>query len=278
MEDRVIGGQTYIFIAATAPNSPAARAGLLRGDRLVEVDGQPVTGQSSDAIVNRVRGPSGSIVNLTVERAATRRIENLRITREITSAGAFPAGPNAGSNTGPNYDDLTDQATAAVATALTASDISSANYALNLLQQALRLDPSRPTAYQLLGYLQLYGFHNIALAEQSMRAAIERGGSAVFYVYHDDGGVFTSFCQGSLFISKSSVSYKASNGSHAFETEKSKIQEAKLNSLVGANYAAFHLKVTLDEGGKDKSKTFNFAPATRSQAESNLVVNLIRSY
>ena len=199
MEDRVIGGQTYIFIAATAPNSPAARAGLLRGDRLVEVDGQPVTGQSSDAIVNRVRGPSGSIVNLTVERAATRRIENLRITREITSAGAFPAGPNIGSNTGPNYDDLTDQATAAVATALTASDISSANYALNLLQQALRLDPSRPTAYQLLGYLQLYGFHNIALAEQSMRAAIERGGSAVFYVYHDDGGVFTSFCQGSLF-------------------------------------------------------------------------------
>jgi hypothetical protein len=255
MEDRTIGGQTYIFITATAPNSPAAHAGLLRGDRLVEVDGQPVMGRSADAIVNLVRGPSGSTVN-----------------------AAFPTGPNTGSNTGPNYDELTDQATATIANALTASDVTSANYAVNLLQQALRLDPSRPTAYQLLGYLQLYGFHNIVLAEQSMRAAIERGGSAVFYVAHDDGGVFSSSCQGSFFISKTSVSYKASNSGHAFETEKSKIEEAKLNSLVGANLNAFHLKVKFAEGGKEKSKTFNFAPATRSKEEANLVVSLIRSY
>jgi hypothetical protein len=209
-----------------------------------------------------------------VERAATKRVETLRITREITSTASLPAN----SNSGPNYDDLTDQATAAIATALAASDISSANYALTLLQQALRLDASRPTAYQLLGYLQLYGFHNIVLAEQSMRAAIERGGSAVFFVAHDDGGVFSSSCTGSLFVSKTSVSYKASNSDHAFETDKSKITEAKLNSIVGAQLAAFHLKVTLNDGGKDKSKTFNFAPATSSQAESNLVVNLIRSY
>jgi PDZ domain-containing protein len=274
MEDRSIGGQSYIFITGTAPNSPAARAGLARGDRLIEVDGQPVVGRSADNIVNLVRGPSGSAVSLTVERAATKRVETLRITREITSTAGLPANSNAG----PNYDDLTDQATAAIATALAASDISSANYALTLLQQALRLDASRPTAYQLLGYLQLYGFHNIVLAEQSMRAAIEHGGSAVFFVAHDDGGVFSSSCTGSLFVSKTSVSYKASNSDHAFETDKSKIQEAKLNSIVGAHLAAFHLKVMLNDGGKDKTKTFNFAPATSSQAESNLVVNLIRSY
>lgn len=274
MEDRAIAGQSYIFITGTVPNSPAARAGLARGDRLVEVDGQSVGGRTADAIVNLVRGPSGSTVNLKVERAATKRIETLRITREITSNAGLPGG----SNSGPDYDDLTDQATAAIATSLAASDVSSANYALNLLQQALRQDPTRPTAYQLLGYLQLYGFHNIVLAEQSMRAAIERGGSAVFFVAHDDGGVFSTSCTGSLFVSKSSVSYKASNSDHAFETDKSKIQEAKLNSLVGAHLGAFHLKVTLKDGGKDKSKTFNFAPATNSKAESNLVVNLIRSY
>jgi membrane-associated protease RseP (regulator of RpoE activity) len=274
MEDRAIGGQSYIFITGTAPNSPAARAGLMRGDRLVEIDGQSLIGRSAENIVSMVRGPSGSTVNLTVERAATKRVETLRITREVTSIASLPTN----SNSGPNYDDLTDQATAAIAAALTASDISYANRGLNLLQQALRLDPSRPTAYQLLGYLQLYGFHNIVLAEQSMRAAIERGGSAVFFVAHDDGGVFSTSCTGSLFVSKTSVSYKASNSDHAFETEKSKIQEAKLNSIVGAHLAAFHLKVTLNDGGKDKSKTFNFAPATQSQAESNLVVNLIRSY
>jgi hypothetical protein len=278
MEDRAIAGQSYIFITGTAPNSPAARAGLVRGDRLVEVDGQSVVGRSADTIVNLVRGPSGSTVSLKVERAATRRIETLRITREVTSTAGLPGGPNTGSGSAPDYDDLTDQATAAIATSLAASDIASANYALNLLQQALRQDATRPTAYQLLGYLQLYGFHNIVLAEQSMRAAIERGGSAVFFVAHDDGGVFSSSCTGSFFVSKTSVSYKASNSDHAFETDKSKIQEAKLNSIVGAHLGAFHLKVMLTDGGKDKSKTFNFAPATNSKAESNLVVNLIKSY
>ncbi|HVQ38497.1 MAG TPA: PDZ domain-containing protein [Pyrinomonadaceae bacterium] len=274
MEDRMVGGQSLIYITGTAPNSPAARAGLVRGDRLVEVDGQSVIGRSADTIVNLVRGPSGSTVSIKVERAGTRRIDTLRITREVTANAGLPV--NSGS--GPSYDDLTDQATAAIANSLAASDVTIANYALTLLQQALRLDPSRPTAYQLLGYLQLYGFHNIMLAEQSMRAAIERGGSAVFYVAHDDGGVFSSSCEGSLFISKTSVSYKASNSGHAFETEKSKIDEAKLNSIVGAHLGAFHLKVKLEEGGKEKTRTFNFAPATKSQAESNLVVSLIRSY
>jgi len=47
---------------------------------------------------------------------------------------------------------------------------------------------------------------------------------------------------------------------------------------VGSHLAAFHLKVMLNDGGKEKSKTFNFAPATSSKEESNLVVNLIRSY
>jgi hypothetical protein len=191
-------------------------------------------------------------------------------TGNTSPADEFPARPD--------YDSLTDQATAEIATSLKNSDVNTANLALKTLQQALVLDPSRPTAHQLLGYLQLYGFHNMVLAEQSMRAAVERGGSAVFFVAHDDGGVFSSSCQGSLFISKSSVSYKPSNSGHAFETDKSKIEEASLNSVVGANFGAFHLKVKLNEGGKEKSKTLNFAPATQSKAESNLVISLIRSY
>lgn len=281
--------------APTATSSPARSTGRTPSN----VPGGPPLGKN-EIITLLQNGVAAARVEQVVEARGVDFQLTPEITRQIMAAGGTRSlvgaiseksnapsqpsvdstGSNSGirSNSGPNYDDLTDQATATIAAALTASDVTSANYAVNLLQQALRLDPSRPTAYQLLGYLQLYGFHNISLAEQSMRAAIERGGSAVFYVYHDDGGVFTSYCQGSFFVSKTSVSYKASNGSHAFETEKSKIQEAKLNSLVGAYLAAFHLKVTLNEGGKDKSKTFNFAPATRSKAESNLVVNLIRSY
>src|SRR5205807_379963 len=132
--------------------------------------------------------PSGSPVTLTVERARTGRTESLRVEREAVTQAAFPVGPD--------YDDLTDQAMYAMQT-------NKGPYGIQLLQQAIRLDSSRPTAYQLLGFAQLYGAFDIASAEQSMRAAMQRGGSAVFYVYHDHDGFFNSWCEGSFFVTNS---------------------------------------------------------------------------
>ena len=264
IEERLVNGEVNTFVMATGEGSPAARAGLRRGDRILEIDGQTVRGKRATEVANLVRGPHGSQVNLTVQRAGTGRTETLKIRRAAVTQAAFPVGPD--------YDNLTDQAMAAM-------QANNPSYAISTLREAVRMDPSRPTAYQLLGYAQLYGNHDISAAETSMRAAIERGGSAVFYTYHDDGGFFSSYCQGSFFINKSGVSYKASNSNHTFEADKSKIQEVKLNSLMGAVFGAFHVKVLLDSGqGKDKSRNFNFAPATKSRAESNLIINLIQSY
>src|SRR6266404_2547575 len=68
---------------------------------------------------------------------------------------------------GPDYDDLTDKALAAM-------QASNTNSAVRLLQQAITVDSSKAQAYGLLGFAQLYGSHDILAAERSMRAAIER--------------------------------------------------------------------------------------------------------
>lgn len=49
-------------------NGPAARAGVLAGDIVTAVDGVATAGAASAAIVAMLRGPSGSIVNVSIER------------------------------------------------------------------------------------------------------------------------------------------------------------------------------------------------------------------
>jgi carboxyl-terminal processing protease len=48
--------------------SPAAKAGLRTGDKIIAVDGQSVVGGSSEAAISKIRGPLGSAVEVTVER------------------------------------------------------------------------------------------------------------------------------------------------------------------------------------------------------------------
>jgi hypothetical protein len=185
-------------------------------------------------------------------------------------ASSGPSRPSPGASAVPDYDDLTDQAQTA---------LSGMNPVLagTLLQQAIKLDPSKSKAYQLFGSIQLYHNLDIASAEKSMRAAIERGGSAVFKVLHDHGtGAFTSRCEGSFFVSKSSVKFNADTERDTFEAADTLIKEAKLNKkffgiVPGARLNAFHITVS-------KLRNFNFAPRTGSEAEAIMIIKLIESY
>ena len=56
------------MIGAVIPNTPAEEAGLLRGDRILAVDGKTTEGETVDQTVARVRGPEGQPVTLTVGR------------------------------------------------------------------------------------------------------------------------------------------------------------------------------------------------------------------
>jgi carboxyl-terminal processing protease len=56
------------LIAEIFPNSPAASSGLKRGDRIVAVDGQDVTGQAVGDIATLIRGQPGAAVRIQVRR------------------------------------------------------------------------------------------------------------------------------------------------------------------------------------------------------------------
>lgn len=55
------------------PRSNAAEAGLRPGDRVVAIDGVATAGLDARTIVQRLRGPVGSTVTLTVERGGRKR-------------------------------------------------------------------------------------------------------------------------------------------------------------------------------------------------------------
>ncbi len=57
------------FIREVFPQSPAAAAGLRPLDRLVGINGQPTTGQSSDEVSGAIRGPAGTTVVVGIERS-----------------------------------------------------------------------------------------------------------------------------------------------------------------------------------------------------------------
>lgn len=85
-----LGEEADTFITATFQNSPAERAGLHFGDRIVAVDGVLMTGKSSLEVRDKIRGPRGTTVKLTIERAADRRSQTVEITRDVVPQPSIP--------------------------------------------------------------------------------------------------------------------------------------------------------------------------------------------
>jgi carboxyl-terminal processing protease len=84
------GEVTDTFVTATFENSPAARAGLRFGDRILEVDGVKMTGKPSIEVRDKIRGPRGSVVKIKVERAADDRVQVVDITRDAVPQPSLP--------------------------------------------------------------------------------------------------------------------------------------------------------------------------------------------
>lgn len=71
-----------VVIVAPIPGTPAERAGLRRGDRLVKIDGQPLVTPTLESTIKLVRGEPGSLVTLTVFRPSQSKTIDYPLRRE----------------------------------------------------------------------------------------------------------------------------------------------------------------------------------------------------
>ncbi|MBC7280822.1 S41 family peptidase [Hoeflea sp.] len=109
MEDELIKVITPI------DETPAARAGVLAGDFISEIDGEPVRGLSLGEAVDKMRGPVNTAIELTVLRDGADQPIKIKVVRDIIAVKAvrYRVEEDVGylrviSFTEKTYDDLSD--------------------------------------------------------------------------------------------------------------------------------------------------------------------------
>ena len=76
------GKSVATYVTYTMAGSPARNAGLLYGDKIVEIDGKPMLGKDPDRVGETLRGEKGTTATLVVDRLATGKRETVRVVRD----------------------------------------------------------------------------------------------------------------------------------------------------------------------------------------------------
>ncbi|MDD5590040.1 MAG: S41 family peptidase [Candidatus Portnoybacteria bacterium] len=72
-----------LTIIAPLENSPAKRAGLMAGDKILKIDDNMTSDLTLDEAVSKIRGPKGSQVALLVSRDSWDEAKEFKITRDV---------------------------------------------------------------------------------------------------------------------------------------------------------------------------------------------------
>lgn len=149
--------------------------------------------------------------------------------------------------------------------------------AISILNKAVEIKPNEYKAYQMLGYVTLYGKGNFREAEDHMKKAISLGGSAVFRLKHAHDYNFLNSCQGSLYISNNTIRFEGDDNSDTFQVNKSQIEKintvGKWSGLLKLKGGVFHIEIR-DKNFIDKDK-YQFSPLTGKTEESKMIIRLI---
>jgi carboxyl-terminal processing protease len=89
-----------VIVEPPTPGSPAEKRGLRAGDVITRVNGEPVDEWTQDQVVEHLRGPRGTTVNVTIERPGILKPLQFKVERDeipiITVPYAFEVKPGIG--------------------------------------------------------------------------------------------------------------------------------------------------------------------------------------
>jgi len=80
----------YVIIAEPYEGFPAHNARLIAGDKIIEIDGVPFKGKSTEDVSNTLRGTPGSKVDLVIEKPGSSKKVKLTLTREEIKISSVP--------------------------------------------------------------------------------------------------------------------------------------------------------------------------------------------
>lgn len=88
----VPGSGRVVIYEPPDPGTPAYRKGLKAGDVISKVEGQNIDDWTTDEVISHLRGPKGTKVNISIERASLDRPLDIEITREEIRLYTVPYG------------------------------------------------------------------------------------------------------------------------------------------------------------------------------------------
>ncbi|MBR7011899.1 MAG: S41 family peptidase [Muribaculaceae bacterium] len=89
--ERTIDGKKSVYISGPYEGSPAARAGMRAGDRIIMIDNDSTTGWSSDQVSKRLKGQANTHLTVTVVRPYDEdSVKTFNLTRETISVNPVP--------------------------------------------------------------------------------------------------------------------------------------------------------------------------------------------
>ncbi len=73
----------FLTVVAPMEDTPGFRAGILAGDRILEIDGKSTDKMSLQEAVRNLRGQPGTDVTIKIQRPSTGMVKELRLTRAV---------------------------------------------------------------------------------------------------------------------------------------------------------------------------------------------------
>lgn len=79
----VLAQSGAITVISPLKGSPAAKAGILAGDRIIKIEDKDTNGLTTEDAVKLIRGPQGTPVKLTIFRTGTKQPFNVSVVRDV---------------------------------------------------------------------------------------------------------------------------------------------------------------------------------------------------